>query len=93
MHENDLGHIFVAREGIIKQKGVSNQHYVIYTDKDKALNKETKEPEVIIMKKNGSDIMTNAIANYGVEVVNREGELTIKKTLPEKSTEKRNINE
>ena len=61
--DNDIGHIFAADEGTVKQKGLSDQKFVIYSkenEKDegkrekKDKKSKDKKPEIVVMKRNES---------------------------------------
>ena len=83
--KHDVGHVFAADQGTIKQKGLSNQKFVIYSkEQDKSQSsKDDDKPEIVVMKRNESDIMTDAKGTNGVEIINREGELFMKQLEPE----------
>lgn len=78
--DKDLGHIFLARNGQVKHKGKSSQKYVLYNKKP-GKDSKRKEDNVVIMKKKDSNIITDADAFDGVEVINRKGKLTFSKTF------------
>lgn len=87
--DDDLGHIFVAKEGTVKQKGLSSQKYVVYSQ-DKGNKKggkvggDFRKPDIVVMKKKENEITSQTRAKDGMEIINREGELFIKEKTAEK---------